>query len=104
MAIISVGVNNVVIQGVAPETSKANVREIARRLRTRGVEVVLLRTGGKFQGDLAGRPEYHVEKGFGPRPGTTEWHLTGQGYAIVAARTLPLVLAAIERVRDRRGE
>jgi hypothetical protein len=80
------------------------VREIARRLRARGVEVVLLRTGGKFQGDLAGRPEYHVEKGFGPRPGTTEWHLAAQGYAIVAARTLPLVLAAIERVRDRRGE
>jgi acyl-CoA thioesterase-1 len=103
VAVVSVGVNDVAVHGVPAETSKANVREIAQRLRARGIEVVVLRTGGKFQGVLAARPEYHVEKGFGPPPGTTEWHLNAQGYAIVAERTLPRVLAAIEKARERRG-
>ena len=102
VAVVSIGVNDVVMHGSSPDASKANVREIARRLRARGIEVVLLRTGGKFQGSLAARPEYHVEKGrIGPPPGTTEWHLTGEGYAIIAEQTLPQVQAAVERAQQK---
>ena len=74
VAVVSIGVNDVVYNGVDPDASRANVREIGRRLRGRGVEVVLLPTGGRFQGALAAKPEYHIEQGFGPKPGTTEWH------------------------------
>jgi hypothetical protein len=102
VAVVSIGVNDVVMHGSSPDASKANVREIARRLRARGIEVVLLRTGGKFQSSLAARPAYHVEKGrIGPPPGTTEWHLTGEGYAIIAEQTLPQVQAAVERAQQK---
>jgi hypothetical protein len=80
---------------VPPEASRANVREIGRRLRERGIEVVILPTGGKFQGALAARPELHIEPGFGPRPGTTEWHLKPEGYAILARRDLPRIMEAV---------
>lgn len=99
VAVVSIGVNDVVYNNVAPDASRANVREIGRRLRARGVEVVLLPTGGKFQGVLAAKPEYHIEPGFGPRPGTTEWHLKPAGYAILAQRDLPKVMDAVTRAQ-----
>lgn len=101
VAVVSVGVNDVVYDGVDPDESRANVREIGRRLRERGIEVVLLPTGGRFQGTLAARPELHIEPGSGPRPGTTEWHLTPEGYAILAERDLPRVMDAIARAQAR---
>ena len=104
VTVVSIGVNDVVYNGVDPESSRANVRKIGQRLRARGVEVVLLPTGGRFQGALAARPEYHVEQGFGPKPGTTEWHLTPAGYAILAERDLPKVMDAIARAQAKRGQ
>jgi acyl-CoA thioesterase-1 len=101
VAVVSVGVNDVVYDGVDPDASRANVREIGRRLRARGIEVVLLPTGGRFQGALAAKPELHIEPGFGPRPGTTEWHLKPEGYAILAERDLPQVMDAIARAQAR---
>jgi acyl-CoA thioesterase-1 len=101
VAVVSVGVNDVVYNGVDPDASRANVREIGRRLRERGIEVVLLPTGGRFQGTLASRPELHIEPGSGPKPGTTEWHLTPEGYAILAERDLPRVMDAIARAQAR---
>jgi hypothetical protein len=56
-------------------------------------------TGGRFQGVLAAKPEYHIEKGFGPKPGTTEWHLTPAGYAVLVQRDLPFVMNAIARAQ-----
>ena len=102
VAVISVGVNDVVHNGVDPDASRANVREIGRRLRARGIEVVLLPTGGRFQGALAAKPDLHIEPGFGPRPGTTEWHLKPEGYAMLAERDLPQVMDAIGRAQARR--
>lgn len=101
VAVVSVGVNDVVYDGVDPDASRANVREIGRRLEERGIEVVLLPTGGRFQGTLAARPELHIEPGSGPKPGTTEWHLTPEGYAILAERDLPRVMDAIARAQTR---
>jgi hypothetical protein len=60
-------------------------------------------TGGRFQGELAARREYHIEEGLGPRPGTTEWHLTPAGYAILAERDLPKVIDAISRAQAKSG-
>ena len=37
-------------------------------------------------------------------PGTTEWHLTGEGYAMVAERTVPRVLEAITRAQQKHGK
>lgn len=38
VAVVSIGVNDVVMHGSSPDASKANVREIARRLRARGTD------------------------------------------------------------------
>lgn len=104
VAIVSVGVNDVVVHGLSLASAKANIQEIARRLRARGVEVVVLPTGKKFQGALADKPEYHVEGlagSTGPTAGKTNWHLTGPGYAIIAAQTMPQVVAAIAKAKKR---
>jgi hypothetical protein len=61
-----------------------------------------LGTGKQFQGSTANDPKYHAEEGSGPKPATTEWHLTGQGHAMVTARTLPQVTAAIARAQKRK--
>lgn len=105
VAIVSVGVNDVVLAGLSPETGRANVGEIAQRLRSRGMEVIVLPTGKKFQGSIADDPKYHVEGaggGSGPVRGTTNWHLTPAGYAIVVARTLPEVMAAVARAQKKK--
>jgi len=102
VALLSIGVNDVVLRGASPASAKANADEIERRLRARGIEVVRLGPGKQFQGSIADDPKYHIEIGSGPRAGTTEWHLTPQGYAIVVARTLPQVLVAISRAQKRK--
>ena len=102
VSIVSVGVNDVVLGGSSPEAARANVAEIARRLKARNMEVIVLPTGKKFQGAIAEDPKYHVEgagsTATGPAKGTTNWHLTREGYAIVA-NTLPQVMAAVARAQ-----
>ncbi len=101
LAIVSVGVNDVVYDHDSVGAAKARVGQIAQHLKSRGIKVIVLPTGKDFQGSIAGDPKYHVEANgqtnvHGPAPGTTKWHLTGPGYAIVVARTLPQVLAALK--------
>jgi acyl-CoA thioesterase I len=99
LVIVSVGINDVVMHGQSAASVEANVREIESRLRARGIEVLVLPTGKQFQGGLADKPEFHIEGlagASGPSRGKTNWHLTAQGYALIAAYTLPEVLAAIE--------
>jgi acyl-CoA thioesterase I len=103
LAIVSVGINDVVMHGQSMASAEANIREIERRLRARGIEVLILPTGKQFQGGLADKPAFHIEGlagASGPTPGKTNWHLTGEGYAIIAAHWLPEVLAAIERAKQ----
>jgi lysophospholipase L1-like esterase len=102
VAVLSIGVNDVVLHGASVASTRANADEIVRRLRARGIDLVRVGTGKQFQGSIANDPKYHVEGGSGPKPGTTEWHLTGQGYAMVTARTLPQVMAAIARTQKRK--
>ncbi len=104
IAIISVGINDVVLNHDSPGAVKARVDQIAQHLKFRGIKVLVLPTGKDFQGSIAGDPKYHVEANgrtdvHGPAPGTTKWHLTGPGYAIVVARTLPQVIAALKSVK-----
>jgi hypothetical protein len=102
LRVLSIGVNDIVLHGASVASTKANADDIARRVRARGIEVVRLGTGKQFQGSTANDPKYHVEGGSGPKPGTTEWHSTGQGHAMVTARTLPQVTAAIARAQKRK--
>jgi acyl-CoA thioesterase-1 len=101
LAIISVGVNDVVRDHDSAAAANARVDQIAQHLKSRGIKVMVLPTGKDFQGSIANDPKYHVEANgqtdvHGPAPGTTKWHLTGPGYAIVVARTLPQVMAALK--------
>jgi acyl-CoA thioesterase-1 len=79
--------------------ARTRVAEIAARLKARGIRVLVLPTGKAFQGPIADDPKFHVEaRGgttTGPAPGTTNWHLTPDGYAQVVDRTLPQVIAAL---------
>lgn len=98
LAIISVGVNDVVLRHQSPEETRGRVQQIAQRLQARGIKTLVLQTGKNFQGEIADDPRYHVEGQAGrtgPAPGTTEWHLNAAGYAKVVQRTLPRVLAAL---------
>jgi acyl-CoA thioesterase-1 len=86
LAIVSVGIND-----GDPAGARARVDQIAQHLRSRGIKVIVLPTGKEFQGSIGGDPKYHVE----PSP-APHWHLTAAGYAIVVARTLPQVVAALK--------
>jgi acyl-CoA thioesterase-1 len=104
LAIVSVGINDVVLNHDSTGAATARVDQIAQHLKSRGIKVIVLPTGKDFQGSIAGDPKYHVEANgqtdvHGPAPGTTKWHLTGPGYAIVVARTLPQVVAALKSAK-----
>jgi acyl-CoA thioesterase-1 len=105
VALVSVGVNDIKLHGASQGSVNANVAQIVSRLRARGVEVVLQPTGRAFQGSINTNPKFHVEGqdgSKGPKPGTTNWHLTPQGYAMVVARTLPQVMAAIAKAKSKK--
>lgn len=104
LAIVSVGINDVVLSHDSVGAAKARVDQIAQHLKSRGINVIVLPTGKDFQGSIADDPKYHVEANgqtnvHGPAPGTTKWHLTGPGYATVVARTLPQVVAALKSAK-----
>lgn len=106
VVLLSIGINDWVYEHTPVATIRAQTKKIAQRLRARGIIVVVFKTGGRFQGSLFKNPKYHVEAldnpGLkGPPPGTTKWHLTGAGYAIIARQTLPQVLAAIAQAQKR---
>ena len=99
LAIVSVGINDIILHHQSPEETRGRVQQIVQRLRARGINTILLPTGKKFQGSIAENPSYHVEGGTGPAPGTTEWHLNPQGYAVIVANTLPQVIAALGKAK-----
>lgn len=97
VALVSVGINDVILHGVSKEQAKQNVKQIMGRLKARGVFPVWLLTGKEFQRSVKEDPNYHVEKV--QQPGTTKWHLNAAGNAVVVRQTLPQVIAAIEKVK-----
>jgi lysophospholipase L1-like esterase len=97
IVILKVGVNDVVLHHVSPHTVAANKRAIVERLRAKGAEVYVLEN---MQQGIADRADLHVESF--RRPGSTAWHLTPAGYAIVVRRTLPAVEALVRKAEKRR--
>jgi hypothetical protein len=105
VVLVSVGVNDIKLHGGSQASVNANVAQIVSRLRARGIEVIQMPTGKPWQGSIAEDPKFHVEGqdgSKGPKPGTTNWHLTPQGYAMVAARTMPQVMAAIAKAKSKK--
>lgn len=105
IVLLSIGINDVVYQKAAPEEAAARGNEIAARIEARGIAVLRLGTGKKFQGTIANDCRYHVECRVpgqtGPEPGTTKWHLNADGYAMVVKRTLPQVVAAVRKAEKK---
>jgi lysophospholipase L1-like esterase len=60
VAVVSIGVNDVVYHGVHPDVSRANVREIGQRLRARGIEVVLLPLTPELEAACDAMPRAHL--------------------------------------------
>lgn len=86
IVLLSIGINNVAIHGSSREAAQARADQIASTLSARGIDVIRLGTEKQFQGSISEIPKLHVEGEpgkTGPSPGTTSWHLTSQGYAIV---------------------
>lgn len=107
LVLVSVGVNDVVEHGMPLADAKARVGEIANRIRQRGIETLVLKTGKWFAGPIADDPRYHVEAArgqSGPTAGKTNWHLTTEGYAIVVKHTLPQVLAALKKAQTAKSK
>ena len=101
IAIVSVGVNDVVHNKIPREAVRRKVEEIADRLRARGVAVVVLPSGKIFQGSAAENPDLHVEKYQNAR--NTQWHLNAAGYDIAVAEHLPKIEPVVVEL-SRKGD
>lgn len=77
VVIINPGVPNDIRRGGSLRDAQRNVAEMSRRLKTRGIKVIVLRTSS-FPADT--------------REGE---HYNAKGHAIVAAKLLPQVMAAL---------
>jgi acyl-CoA thioesterase-1 len=97
IVILKVGVNDMVLHHVSPDTVTANKRAIIERLRAKGAEVYVLEN---MQQGIVDRADLHVESF--RRPNSTAWHLTPAGYAIVVRRTLPAIEALVRKAEKRR--
>ena len=83
VAIVWVGINDVMKHGIPREAVAANKTEIANRLRSRGIEVVMIHP--QLSG-LRENPKYVLTD--------KERHFNSAGYDAVVTRTLPEVEAA----------
>lgn len=92
LVLFSIGQNDMKI-GIPRDALDAPWRELVIRLQARGIATVNIGTGRDFQGDAFERAEMHIET----NP-TMGWHLNAVGYAVVVARTLPEVEAALLRL------
>jgi hypothetical protein len=99
IAIVSVGVNDVLLHGRTPQQAGAGVQAIVQRLKRRGVEVYVI---DKMQLGIFRRNDLHVEAAWGV-PGTTNWHLNANGYAVVVGRTLPAIEQLVLKAEKRRS-
>lgn len=130
IAIVGVGVNDWAVFRLPPQTVGNNLTTIVKRLRERGIEVLVFGIGnpsnptccwGKLMAEQAGAlfyrnfqdgliddPDLHSEK-IRPSPSTdgrvdmnaTKWHLNEKGNWLVVQSTLPLVEALIARLGAR---
>ncbi len=96
LVLFSIGQNDMKI-GIPRDALDAPWRELVIRLHARGIAAVNIGTGRDFQGEAFERAEMHIETN--PAIG---WHLNAAGYAIVVARTLPAVEAALLRLQAAR--
>lgn len=127
IALVAIGVNDYALHRVDKDTIGVNLTEIVRRLRARGIEVLLFGLGdlddpkccgGKgiaepqgalfyrnFQDGVYDDARLHVEAQKPAQAGRSiagngaAWHLNKAGNAIVVERTLPLVEQLIARVK-----
>lgn len=90
LAIVWVGINDL-RSGASEATVEAGRQAIARRLRARGIPVILV---GPRHG-LRNQPQYLL--------GDPQFHLNPAGYDVVVARTLPAIRAVIERASKKNG-
>ncbi len=130
IALVGIGANDTALFKVPREIWTANLTTIVKRLRARGIEVLVFGVGnlnnaeccfGKavatetdalfyrhFQDGLYNDMSLHSEK-IKPNPSptgpvdknATAWHLNEKGNVMVVERTLPLVEALIARVDAR---
>ena len=133
IALVGVGANDSAVFKVPSNVWTANLETIVKRLRARGIEVLLFGVGnlnnegccfGKavanetgawfyrhFQDGLTDDYALHSEK-IKPNPsptgpvdkGATAWHLNEKGNVLAVERTLPLVETLIARVEARAVE
>lgn len=96
LVLFSIGQNDMKI-GIPRDALDAPWRELVIRLQARGIATLNIGTGREFQGDAFERAEMHIETN--PMMG---WHLNAAGYAVVVARTLPAVEAALLRLQASR--
>lgn len=132
IALVGIGANDTAVFKVPREIWTANLTIIVKRLRARGIEVLLFGVGnlnnesccfGKAVAQDAGALYYrHIQDGLtndmalhsekikpNPSPtgpvdkGATAWHLNEKGNVLAVERTLPLVEELIARIEARAG-
>ena len=132
IALVAVGANDTAVFKVPREIWTANLTTIVKRLRARGIEVLVFGVGnlnnegccfGRVMAEEAGAVFYrHIQDGLtddlalhsekikpNPSPtgpvdkNATAWHLNEKGNVLAVERTLPLVESLIARVEARAG-
>ncbi len=104
IAIVEFGTNDLRAH-VPAKRMRANLAEIVRSLRKRGIEVLLVGLGSLDLGSVAraeGVPYAQWKLPRGKYRARDHAHFNAQGYAIVIARMLPQLETLIERVTARR--
>ncbi len=103
IAIVEFGTNDLRMH-VPQKRMRANVSEIVRTLRKRGIEVLLIGLGSLKLDDVA-RAQGVAYAQWNLPPGKyrarDHAHYNAQGYAIVVGRMLPQVEALLKRVKER---
>ena len=103
IALVEFGTNDL-RRGAAMKTVRGRLAEIARSLRARKIEVLVigfasLKLGDAARAENVAYAEWNLPPGkYRARDGA---HYNAQGYAIVVARMLPQIEALIARVRPR---
>ncbi len=103
IAIVEFGTNDLRLH-ISQKRMRANMSEIVRTLRKRGIEVLLIGLGSLKLGDVA-RAQGVAYAQWTLPPGKyrarDHAHYNAQGYAIVIGRMLPQVEALLKRVKAR---
>jgi acyl-CoA thioesterase I len=103
IAIVEFGTNDLRLH-ISQKRMRANVSEIVRTLRKRGIEVLLIGLGSLKLGDVA-RAQGVAYAQWNLPPGKyrarDHAHYNAQGYAIVVGRMLPQVETLLKRVKER---